>query len=434
MRNTHLPFFYLLTREIDRFSSVETPLAPHPPPADAFSPAPTDGSRFDSVPPNPTPSSEQTPDYLMHDYTYDQPQPQPTQPTKQSRPHPPPTHPAHPPPHSLQQNQPTQQQQQQQQQQQLMATNTGGSGAQTPEVLQAAFAQMLQSPTQMQRLLSALAAQTMNPAPESMPAPPPEQVPFAPQHQPYQQSQQTYQQQIQPYTDYRGFEMYAPPAPAPAPAPPTADIADQFASLGLPAQDSVDTRLQKTYRDTAEIEADVNTLNSSINSLIQSLGLDAEQLQAAERAQAQGAVDPHDTVLPAGASDMGSGAGAADFDFASFLFPNGDGAAEYAQYAERLDGAGADGAAVREPSPAQLSAIMDEAAGAGVADGGADPLHYDGTELFAREQQAKRGAKRKSDVAELPAGGFADDMTRSSSRLNGAQQTTTTGTKSKRKK
>src|ERR1700733_13386050 len=61
-------------------------------------------------------------------------------------------------------------------------------------------------------------------------------------------------------------------------------------------------RLQKTYRDAAEIEQDVNALHTSINSLIESLGLEPGVMDPSHgqdgHTQAQPAVNPHDTIMP----------------------------------------------------------------------------------------------------------------------------------------
>lgn len=203
-------------------------------------------------------------------------------------------------------------------------------------------------------------------------------------------------------------------------------------------------RLQKTYKDTAEIEHDVNVLNSSINSLIQSLGLDPTHLQLSDQGQGQGqpqVVNPHDTVLPNGMGVTGGTGEGADYevDFANFLsdIQNGDGTTNYAQFQDKLETSGVDGA-IHEPSPAEMNAFLDEVAS--VSDGTASPVNvsyphreHDASEVYTQQQQAKRGAKRKSDVADLPMGGYIDDGKRSNRQL-GTQQVSPPGIKSKRKK
>src|ERR1700733_6818364 len=117
-------------------------------------------------------------------------------------------------------------------------------------------------------------------------------------------------------------------------------------------------RLQKTYRDAAEIEEDVNALHTSINSLIESLGLDPNGIEVSSHGQdtqmqEQSAVNPHDTVM---SSNGLSG------DTQGDLSRHGDENADYTQFAEKLDSTVRnDGSTpINDPSPEQLTAFLDE--------------------------------------------------------------------------
>jgi len=178
---------------------------------------------------------------------------------------------------------------------------------------------------------------------------------------------------------------------------------DQLASYDHLAEDN--NRLQKTYRDAAEIEQDVNALHSSINSLIESLGLDPTVMDPSQSQDAhpleQSAVNPHDTIMPSsgGLGDEGDTSGQ-DFDFDQFLTDltrHGDENADYTQFADKLDQSTRnDGSApINEPSPEQLTAFLDEVQSP--SDGTVSPVtsfRHDSPEI-----QPKRGNKRKSDVA-----------------------------------
>ena len=131
-------------------------------------------------------------------------------------------------------------------------------------VWQAAIQHMMSSPAQLQRLMQAFVAQQ----------------PIAGLHQdsvashPGASAIQAYDPSQQDYS--RWFNVPSSPIPSPSVplAPPT--LAPPHTDDHTPLQLLLDDqqRLQKSYRDAAEIDADMDMLQSSINSLIQNLGID----------------------------------------------------------------------------------------------------------------------------------------------------------------
>jgi len=294
-------------------------------------------------------------------------------------------------------------------------------------MLQSAFAQMLQSPGQMQRLLAALASQSINPMPEPPPAPG------------IQQSSQQLQH-YDPFIDYsRGYNpeqnnpQYVPASSVPLPVVSSPlHRSDQLASYDHLAEDH--NRLQKTYRDAAEIEQDVNALHTSINSLIESLGLEPGVMDPSHgqdgHTQAQPAVNPHDTIMPSSSGLGGEAQGdpsVQDFDFDQFLTDltlHGDENTDYTQFADKLDQSTRnDGSApINDPSPEQLTAFLDEVQS--TSDGTVSPVtsfRHDSPEI-----QPKRGSKRKSDVAGI----LTEEY--STGRRSNKQSSPTTKSKRKR--
>jgi heat shock transcription factor len=276
--------------------------------------------------------------------------------------------------------------------------------SQSPDpMLQAAFAQMLQSPGQMQRLLAALASQSMNPMPE--PPPPPGM------QQPSQQLQH-----YGPPIDYSGgynpdqfHQQYNPASSLPLPVISSPlHQSDELASYDRLAEDH--NHLQKTYRDAAEIEEDVNALHSSLNSLIESLGLDPNVMDSSSHGQdaahlQQQAVNPHDTVMSSGGLGGDTqDSSAQDFDFDQFLTDlsrHGDEHTDYTQFADKLDSSTRnDGSTpINDPSPEQLTAFLDEVQS--TSDGTVSPVA--GFRHDSPQSNTKRGSKRKSEVAGIPA-------------------------------
>lgn len=405
----------------DRFASVETPLLTPLPaappsgisPSETYSPSVTEPTtRFSSVPPTP----------LRTDLPQPEPPGQSSYPNNDNNT----TH----PPMTLLPDQHTYDGYQSQQQQPSGSSQltTTSPRSQSPDpMLQAAFAQMLQSPGQMQRLLSALASQSMNPMPE--PPPPPGTQ---------QSSQQL--QQYDPPIDYSG--MYNPdqlnPQYNPSLSVPLPIVSSPLHRSGeLASYDSLaedNNRLQKTYRDAAEIEEDVDALHTSINSLIESLGLDPNVMEVPSHSQdtqmqEQSAVNPHDTVMSSnglGGDTQGDLSGQ-DFDFDQFLTDlsrHGDENADYTQFAEKLDSTVRnDGSTpINDPSPEQLTAFLDEVQS--TSDGTVSPVA--GFTRASPELNSKRGSKRKSEVAGIPA-----EEHSTGKRIN---KQSSPGTKSKRKR
>lgn len=294
--------------------------------------------------------------------------------------------------------------------QQLLAA----SRPQSPDaVVQNAFAQMLQSPTQMQRLLAALASQSINPMHEQPPSPPGMQL----------------SQQLQPYDppiDYsRAYNLdqsnppFAPASSLPIVSPPL-NQSDGVVSFDHIAED--ENRLQRTYSDVAEINEDVEALHTRINSLLESLGFDPEILASSHGQDAQSheqssvnphdtlmssetqgnqsqsheqsSVNPHNTLISSGLNET-QGDQSQDFDFDAFLtdLTQGDGDTDYTHFADKLDPS-ARSEPINDPSPEQLPAFLDEVVSP--SDGTVSPISF---RHDSPDVQPKRSGKRKSDVA-----------------------------------
>lgn len=309
--------------------------------------------------------------------------------------------------------------------QQLIA-NGNANGANGDALLQAAFTQMLQSPTQMQRLLQSLASQGINPVAEAglqSQMPPPEQ---------YQQQQ--YAQEMQPYgpqqIDYSRFENTPTQASFPQftqsqqsnqqqqplstqNSQPQAPLISPPIDLNLSPFIDNETRLQKTYRDAAEIEEDVNALHTSINSLIESLGLDPGVMQSSSSQAPEGT----QVVNPSDMEGTGTDPMVQDFDFDAFLTDltkNGDVNPDYSQFADKLPPS-----SNTEPGPSlgqqeQFSTLLDEVNSVhSNSEGPASPVIGSGMHTFSQHPSApnspirispgKRGSKRKSGVAGIGA-------------------------------
>ncbi len=149
-------------------------------------------------------------------------------------------------------------------------------------------------------------------------------------------------------------------------------------------------RLQKTYHDASEIEADVDALQYSLSSLIHGLGLDAPT-------QPQQQHEPPVVNVPSHPMDSGGGVQSdpADFDFDAFLNelssrnPAENG---YPDVTARYDPTGRlDDTTVGDATTEQLTAFLDD-----VSDSAS--LHNESLEF----PPSTSGVKRKSDVAELP--------------------------------
>lgn len=172
----------------------------------------------------------------------------------------------------------------------------------------------------------------------------------------------------------------------------------QSGGADLAAFEAQDDHLQKSYSTAHEINTDVDSLETNIHSLIQSLGLDPSTFDATDGAQ------PHlDDPYGIGGQDS--------FDIGSYL--NGmdlahdtaghtgqgeeDPDMESLRLADKLDPSTARGAVVDKKVPSEeMHAFLD---GVASQDGGVDMA----ASLMQTTQSANstRGRKRKSDIADV---------------------------------
>lgn len=253
---------------------------------------------------------------------------------------------------------------------------------------------LINSPNQLQRLMHALAAQQNQPMP---PVAPPDFDPHAMAMDP-----RAAQHQITSYEpNTYDFSRFRTDLPAPAPGPGAQSAALAPSLLGSLSQKDDEgpsleplvenaNRLQKTYHDASEIDADVDALQYNLNSLINGLGLDPSTLNAVTRTPDDGASDS----IPAPTEGL-SGDPSADFDFDAFLNElstrNGVDAG-FSDVTTQFDpSTPLDGTTVGDASTDQLTAFLDDVSSphAAALDGQALPKSVVGT-------------KRKSDVADLP--------------------------------
>ncbi|OCH93869.1 hypothetical protein OBBRIDRAFT_789905 [Obba rivulosa] len=297
------------------------------------------------------------------------------------------------------------------------ASGAGGNN----EIWQAAIQQVLNTPGQLQRLMQALANTQQQPFPLTHPSD------SNPSPRPAQHGQ------IAPYDsngfDYNG-DRFRQDIPVGASTSPVAMplLSDSGPALE-PLMDNMQ-RLQKTYQTAAEIEADMDVLQHSINSLIENLGMDPLALQQAENsiaaarvASAMGAAGsangyglpsvntglsgPDSSMLPPlDAPQDTSG----DFFLDALL--NGDPGIDYADMTDRFDPAThIDGAGTRvaDASTDQLTAFLDEVSDASTVIGNGSGSGTNGTPSTMRSPDVKSvapgapaaGQKRKSEL-ELP--------------------------------
>jgi heat shock transcription factor len=274
---------------------------------------------------------------------------------------------------------------------------------QNDALIHAALSQVLSSPVQMQKLIAALGGggfsfsgdgHTQGIIPQSiMQQPFPTQLQPQPQPQPQPQLAQQHTTanpaQLMPYdsasfqTDYPGsYSLLSPSGGA-----------------ELAAFEAHDDHLQKTYSTAHEINTDVDSLETNIHSLIQSLGFDPSTFDATDGAQPH-LDDPY-----------GVGSGQDSFDIGSYL--NGmdlthdavghtgqgeeDPDIESLRLVDKLDSSTARGAVVDKKVPSEeVHAFLD---GVASQDGGVDMT----MSLLQTGQSANatRGRKRKSDVADV---------------------------------
>jgi heat shock transcription factor len=270
---------------------------------------------------------------------------------------------------------------------------------QNDALIHAALSQVLSSPVQMQKLIAALGGggfsfsdgHTQGMIPQSIIQQPfPNQPQSQPQLQPQLPQQHTNANptQLMPYdpatfqTDY-----------------PSPYSLSQSGGADLAAFEAHDDHLQKTYSTAHEINTDVDSLETNIQSLIQSLGLDPSTFDATDGAQPH-LDDPY-----------GVGSGQDSFDIGSYL--NGmdlghdaaghtgqgeeDPDMESLRLADKLDSSTARGAGVDKKVPSEeVNAFLD---GVASQDGGVDMA----ASLMQTTQSANstRGRKRKSDIADV---------------------------------
>ncbi|KIM58565.1 hypothetical protein SCLCIDRAFT_1218516 [Scleroderma citrinum Foug A] len=260
-------------------------------------------------------------------------------------------------------------------------------------MVQVALTQVLNSPSQMQKLLHALQSQSISP---DMFAHQPQQQLIAPYDGTHYGSDNSSNTAMDVHTDHPRTPPYDF-STAVANAPPSPFSLSLLGGGGDDASDADqlipfekhDERLEKTYRTAAEINHDVNELQSSINSLIQTLGLDPGSLDVSghhEHTDGVGDLNGNSTSAMNGSSiSNGVGLGGEgdmdmftnngpDFDFDAFLMDmprtTDEDEGDLERLAEQLDPAAAAAvAAVHDPqarlagrSSEQLHAFLDDVA------------------------------------------------------------------------
>ena len=313
---------------------------------------------------------------------------------------------------------------------QTSTTTTSPSQTTNDHIVQTALASVLNSPSQMQKLLAALAAQSISP----------EVLPPA--------GQSYHQQHLIAPSPYNNPHQFTPnlasnihPNPTtPSQLPATIDYTTANALspftlslLGAPSEpdpfvlQQQDERFQKTYESTMEIDNDVDELQNNIQSLLQGLGIDPASLESGihppETATGDGGGGATSAPLSTGDVDMFShvnmGAGQ-DFDFDAFLMDMpraNEEDVDLDKLAEKLDPSTAvvrkvtDTSKIGKTSPEELHAFLDEVAsrdGSEGVGGGVPQLQThtfkvpSGAVSAVGVEQATgtggRGRKRKSDV------------------------------------
>jgi heat shock transcription factor len=289
----------------DQFSAIESlassAVSPSVAPSEAFSPAPMNASiSLTSKPVNPSASPP--------DSAADATPPTSNPSTTQGPPFPQISHPGKPKPtltSSTSQSHNTQ------------ASELSAMTPPTPmpgnvssdAMMQAAFTDMLNPPSQMQRLLAALASQ------------PAYSIPDLPGSEP-QTTPSKLTSYDHPYDLYRRFSgepnnSLNPVALLTSSPLAEADAAAQYQHV---AEDT--SRLQGAYKDAEDIVKDVNILESSITSLIESLGLDPSVLTPNPTPNTDLPPDaPAANIasMSSGPDESNGDPSALDFDFDAFL-------------------------------------------------------------------------------------------------------------------
>ncbi|KAH9952061.1 hypothetical protein B0H21DRAFT_11869 [Amylocystis lapponica] len=254
-------------------------------------------------------------------------------------------------------------------------------------MLQAAFQQMLSSPGQMQRLMQALALQ--------------QNYPVVPPSDPTPATYSDPSSQLAPYDPFQNdYSRYRTDQPM-----ETSDVHSSLPFISSPDIPSLEplldntNRLDTSYRDASEIEADMDVLQSSINSLIQNLGIDPQTITTGTQNQ-DGL--PHSTSGPptSGIHNDLSGLSDSHDDTSSDMFLDalfkgissggGDSGMGYADITGHYDpSTQIDGTSVGDASTEQLTAFLDE-----VSDTNSPITH-------SPDLVPVNGRKRKSDVVDL---------------------------------
>lgn len=260
-------------------------------------------------------------------------------------------------------------------------------------MVQNAFASLFNNPTQLQHVLAALQSQM----PVSIPA-----DPGAEAAQISRETAPTPSFNFRPPVDGQlspTSTLSLLSAASSMGALSTVPSGDDMPSLGMLAQSG--SQFQKTYKEAADVEADVNTLHGHIDSLIESLGLDAS-MTAALRGEsdhlADGDIvsstttDAHRPLPPPQLSDVNP-----DVDFDAFLSHNFD-----KGVGMDLSGVGAFDAAAQQNGAEKFGAFLDEVRSvSNESDVTASSAVVDSERVELMDDAAKKSRKRKSDSIEL---------------------------------
>ncbi|KAG1782428.1 hypothetical protein EV702DRAFT_381435 [Suillus placidus] len=276
-----------------------------------------------------------------------------------------------------------------------LTTTSPPPSPQNDTLIHAALSQVLSSPVQMQKLIAALGwggfsfsgdGHTQGIIPQSI-----MQQPFPTQPQPQPQLPQQHTNAnpalLMPYD----------PATFQTDDSGSYSLLSQSGGAELAAFEAQDDHLQKTYSTAHEINTDVDSLETNIHSLIQSLGFDPSTFDATDSAQPH-LDDPYGVGSSQDSFDIGSYLNGMDLahDTAGHTGQGEeDPDIESLRLADKLDPSMARGAVVDKNVPSEeVHAFLD---GVASQDGGMDMA----TSLMQTNQSANaaRGRKRKSEAA-----------------------------------
>ncbi|KAI0345230.1 hypothetical protein BDW22DRAFT_1354137 [Trametopsis cervina] len=253
---------------------------------------------------------------------------------------------------------------------------------------------IMNSPSQMQRLMQALAAQQNQPAPP-MPIPPnPADVASTSSLDP-----RLVTHQLAAYDPSFDISRFRNDIPSSAVSVPSTSVAPSLLGPLIAKDDGPSleplvenaNRLQKTYHDSSEIDADVDALQISLNSLIHNLGL--EPSGVASTSAPPGDLSSMNVDSPDLSNGVMSVDPSADFDFDAFLneLSSRGGDNSFTDVTGRFDpSTPLDGTTIGDASTEQLAAFLDDVS----SDSASlqEPL----------DQPSSIPSKRKSDVADFP--------------------------------